>query len=157
LIIPIDALSCDLRAMNGAWCTLPYPDHPDGCPNFNTRETCPPVTQSIQDIIDRPYYLVGIKFDLASHANRLKMKHPHWSERQARCVLYYQARLNKQLWAKAEVFTRQLGSDFIFVKKPEAHGVDMFTLCQKYRIHLACDYLHQKYIYKFVIVGKQKN
>ncbi len=68
----------DLRVNMKArgWCTLRYPGHPHGCPNYNKRKTCPPQAPLIFQYfdLDGPLWLVAIQFDLAAHMARMKAK-----------------------------------------------------------------------------------
>lgn len=47
-----------------------------------------------------PVYAVVNEFDLAGHMSRMAAKHPQWSDRQLRCVLYWQGTARKQLRIK---------------------------------------------------------
>jgi len=73
-------------------CSKPYDWHPKGCPNFNKCDRCPPMAPIWQDIYDitEPTYAVIHKYDLEDHVWRMQEKHPNWSMRQCRCVLYWQ-------------------------------------------------------------------
>jgi len=106
---------------------LPYPSHPRGCPNYNHKYGCPPKARLIEEAIDlgRTTYLVIVKFDLAKHINEMLMRHPHWSNRQARCVLYWQGGVNKELkFRTCEAKWELEGFNDIFMC-PEAMGINI--------------------------------
>ena len=75
-------------------CRLPYPGHPKGCPNAGKRVSCPPEAPMLSP---GRYLLVAVQFDLAAWAARMKEKHPAWSDRQARCCLYWQGQVRREL------------------------------------------------------------
>jgi predicted metal-binding protein len=143
----------DNRANNGFWCTLPYPNHKSGCPNYGKKKTCPPFTQSFQNIIQGPYFLVIQEFDIQAHSKKMRLKHPHWSEKQCRNLLYWQKGLNKKLKDKSYELANKMGDDFIVLEIPEANGVDVFKTCQNMNIEL--QRYPQDMIRKVMIVGKK--
>lgn len=118
----------DYRARE--WCKLPYPDHPKGCPNYGKKSGCPPQASLVENYFDmgKDHYFVAVKFDLFSHISRMKEKHPLWSERQAKCCLYWQSTVNKQLRQECQFFTEQYGLTHNLC--PEAMGVNVIKTCQ---------------------------
>lgn len=107
------------------WCKLPYPNHPRGCPNYGKKYDCPPQVQLIENWLGdyKKLWLVCVSFDIESHAEEMLRRHPHWSDRQARCLLYWQPKVNKELaratWGFA--IDRLNGCSYC----PEAMGVDV--------------------------------
>ena len=90
-------------------CCRPYELHPRGCPNFGKRATCPPAAPLYGEVYDlaQPVYAVVTEFDLAAHVARMREAHPDWSDRQLRCVLYWQGGARKKLARRiAEVLQR---------------------------------------------------
>ena len=110
------------------WCRLKYPGHPNGCPNYDKAKKCPPQCKYITEVFDlsKPLYFVHSEFDLAGHVLKMKKKHPNWSDRQARCVLYWQNTSRKQLMARAMEARRHLGCK-TFTLMPEALGVNVYV------------------------------
>ena len=111
-----------------AWCLIPYPGHSKGCPNFNRRETCPLKAPLVGEYFDlsRKMWFVIASFNLNKHAMRMKERHPGWSDRQARCCLYWQGSVRKRLnQAVAEALAQDPG--LVVTNCPEAMGVDVFT------------------------------
>jgi hypothetical protein len=112
-------------------CRLPYPDHPKGCPNVRR---CATVARRL-DTFTRPHYtLIWTEFDLAAHVERMRAKHPRWSDRQCRCVLYWQGTARKALREACEPW-REAGWSIIYC--PEIHGVDVTaTMLRCADVHL---------------------
>jgi len=144
---------CQLPYHTSKWCQLPYPRHPKGCPNFG-REGCPPLTKNFHEILTKPYYLIGVRFDLKSHVESMKSKHPKWSDAQAYCVLYWQSKVNKKLREVAEKFSSQIPNSKILYR-PEAHGVHVFKTCEN--IGLRLERNPQHFVWKIAIIGKEIN
>ena len=110
------------------WCVLPYPDHPKGCPNFGKKAICPPKVEYIEDWIKDAIELkiVCVSFDLKEHSDRMMSLHPNWSARQARCLLYWQPKVNKALIAAAE----EMANGYKVTYCPEAMGMDVIKTAQ---------------------------
>lgn len=88
-------------------CVKPYDGHKKGCPNFNDPKhshRCPPGAPLFDTYFDlnQPVYVVLNEFDLAQHVTRMKLRNPTWTDRQLRCVLYWQQTARKQLSEKLE-------------------------------------------------------
>ena len=120
--LEIASILFDERANNGTWCKLPYPNHPDGCPNY---PECINKTKAI-GFGEYNWYAVVEEFDLEEHAKRMKANHPKWTNRQCRCLLYWQGSLRKRLLAKAKT----IGGDII-LPIPEAYGINIFETMMK--------------------------
>ena len=126
--LPIKKLFFSKRIQE--YCKLKYTSHKNGCPNYGQRDHCPPKVGLIDSYIDinRPMYLVIEEFDLAGHMLKMKTKHPHWTERQCRNVLYWQKIQRKKLKQKVELVMKVLRLDTVsFV--PEGMGVQMYRTC----------------------------
>lgn len=122
-------LTIDYRARE--WCKLPYPLHPKGCPNYRHKYGCPPKTPLVEDVIDleKSCWLVVVEFDLGSHIERMLSLHPDWSNRQARCVLYWQGTVNRELKLRSFVAKTEYPNADIFLT-PEAMGVHVIKTMQ---------------------------
>jgi len=121
--IKLDHIVLDNRARE--WCRLPYPDHPRGCPNYDYKPTCPPQVCFIEQFIDltKPVWAIVEPFDLYAHISRLRLTHPDWSERQLKCVLYWQGGVNKRLDIGCQEMVSEVGG--VYTICPEAMGVDV--------------------------------
>lgn len=110
-------------------CCKPYDLHPRGCPNFGKRAACPPAAPLYSDAYDmaRPVWAVVNEFDLGAHVERMRSAHPEWSDRQLRCVLYWQSgarrNLNNAIFAMRESVTFPAGCQVETC--PEAMGVNV--------------------------------
>jgi len=122
-----------------AHCLLPYPQHPKGCPNAGKSERCPPKAPLFEEIFDleRPVYALINEFDLGGHMRRMAAKHTGWSDRQLRCVLYWQNTARKQLQEKLErVLSDRRYGQCIATWCPEGMGVDVTATLAAVGIHL---------------------
>ena len=74
------------------WCILPYPNHPNGCPNHNKNPLCPPTAEFLEETVRRykHFYLIYAKFNLQEYKKSMLESHPNWSDKQATCLLYWQ-------------------------------------------------------------------
>ena len=113
------------------WCNLKYPGHQKGCPMYGIRDKCPPAAPYITDIFDieKNMYIVHSEFDLEKHVNKMKIKHPDWTERQLRNCLYWQGTSRKQLKKRVEKAMLLLRTN-IFTLMPHASGVQVYRTCK---------------------------
>ncbi len=119
-VIPV--LEPSVRGM----CRLPYEGHPKGCPNFGVAERCPPKVVHLDEAYDlgAPFYAVWSAFPLGEHVAAMRAKHPDWSERQLRCVLYWQGTARKRLKAEIAKFRGEHPEiDWLVETTPEAMGM----------------------------------
>lgn len=125
-IVPVRKLVKTERA--GAWCKLPYYNHPKGCPNYGKKSYCPPNAPSLEEYFDleKELYLVHSEFNLAEHEHKMKEKHPNWSRHQCRCVLYWQSRSRKQMKERVERAVKFLSANRI-TACPEGMGMNVFA------------------------------
>ena len=116
----------------GQWCKIPYPNHKNGCPNYDKKYYCPPHAVKLVDILDmsRPLYIVHSEFDLGRHVKRMKSKHPEWTDRQCRCVLYWQGTSRKQLRERVRIAQHITGCNIISYC-PEGQGINLYATCLK--------------------------
>ena len=121
--IKLDRIVLDNRARE--WCKLPYPDHSRGCPNYDHKPTCPPQVCFFEDFIDltKPVWAVIEPFDLSAHVARMRLTLPDWSDRQLKCVLYWQGGVNKRLEQGCRELVTEVGG--VYTICPEAMGVDV--------------------------------
>lgn len=107
-------------------CYRPYPRHPKGCPNFGHKSGCPPTAPLLDELFDcsQPVFAIVSEFDLGSHVEMMRAKHPEWTEAQCECVLYWQPRARSVHKADVRAFLRaHLG--YHGVACPEAMGVNV--------------------------------
>jgi hypothetical protein len=110
-------------------CLRPYPGHPHGCPNFGKRSDCPPAAPSFFSHFDpgSPVYAVIADFDIAAHAERMRERHPEWSNRQLHCCLYWQGSVRKTLREGLKRFFDEHpeADGYESTECPEAMGIDV--------------------------------
>jgi predicted metal-binding protein len=150
LIIEVtDKLCLDLRARE--WCKLKYPDHPKGCPNYGKKLTCPPLVSLVGEVFDlsKPHWFVIVEFHLFEHFQRMMKLHSNWSERQARCVLYWQGKVNKQLKEAVKQFS--WGKDTTYTLSPEAMGVNVILTLK--RLGIPVETKPKNKVLKVALVG----
>jgi len=104
------------------------------------------------DIIERPFTFVGIRFNLLSWVTHLRRKHPNWSERQLRCCLYWQGKVRKRL---REECKKTQNDGQIILYNPEANGVDVFKTCETIGIELERN--PKEFVWKIAIIGRNKH
>jgi len=128
------------------WCQLPYPNHPNGCPNYNKNPLCPPYALYLDKILNKysNFYLIYAKFDLKRQMDRMLLLHENWSTKQAKCLLYWQNSVKKRLIevietiamnnSKSKMFIFSCGSGFNLrtinqdkIYSMEAAGIDVFN------------------------------
>jgi hypothetical protein len=117
-------LVIDMRARE--WCKLPYLGHPKGCPNYGKRNSCPPLAPLIHSFIDisRDMTIVIVEFNLQQQISYMLKLHPEWSDRQARCCLYWQGRVRRELHqAMSRIIESTAGLKG--TDSPEAMGVQV--------------------------------
>ena len=107
-------------------CVRPYPNHPRGCPNFFSRKTCPPAAKIFHKVFDlnEPVYAVINEYRLDKHVAKMKKAHPKWTDRQLRCVLYWQGTARKQLKGLVKEALKE-HKQYVATFCPEAMGVDI--------------------------------
>ena len=179
-VIELDEVVYDSRARDGTWCTLPYPGHKKGCPNF---PKCPSGRMDFGILSpDYKWYAVIEEFDLVTHAMRMynnsvkrreeaiykyladgmtqeeaeKKAPKEWSDRQCRCVLYWQNGVRRRLLTKAEKLLEELGGPEggVILTIPEANGVNVFATMARHGLFLKAN---PDYVYKVMLVGKAKD
>ncbi|MFX1256109.1 MAG: hypothetical protein ACFFCZ_31160 [Promethearchaeota archaeon] len=157
MIISIDRievtgrLAIDYRARD--WCKKPYPDHQEGCPNYGKRKECPPQAPLIEDFIEltKPHWFIVVTFDLLSHIRKMKDKHLNWTDRQCRCVLYWQNTVKKELRTACDLFTNGFPNELVYTLVPEAMGVHVIRTARL--LGLSIKARPKDTVYKIALIG----
>ena len=129
-----DKLYIDKRC--GKWCQLPYPSHPHGCPNYGQCNYCPPYAPVISDFFDltKPHWFLVTEFDLAAHIEAFQIRHPLWSERRLKCVLYWQNQVRSI--QRQQIAEFRLGHpSTVFTQLPEAMNTNVLRTLQALQIN----------------------
>jgi hypothetical protein len=141
------------------YCKAPYRDHPHGCPNFGVHEECPPKVDIVENIFDmgKDLFFVVEEFDLKSHVEKMRLKHPKWSEFQLRNLLYWQGGVRKRLTFKTLRFISTFSdtTNIIYTLLPEAMGVMVINTALKARIPIQKSPTDK--IFKIALVGYRKD
>lgn len=95
-----------------------------------------------------------VSFDLAEFAQKMRSRHPEWSDRQCRCCLYWQGTVNKSLKDAIAEF-QETYPDVIFTLKPEAMGVNVFKTVRRFGVPIKAR--PKDIIFKIALVGYPKN
>lgn len=146
MILPLDKVEINENARNGGWCKLPYPGHPAGCPNF---PKCIDEREDFKDLPTLKWFAIVTEFNLKEHAQRMKEKHPQWTEKQCRNVLYWQGKVRASLKRMSKEFA---GPDDIILDIPEACGVNVFLTMKNHGIELKP---RPDLVRKIMMVGKR--
>jgi len=112
------------------WCLLPYPNHPKGCPNYGRKWCCPPEAPILESWLGnyKRVSLICIEFNLKEHMEKMIARHSQWSLRQARCLLYWQRSVNKQLAEATSHFALNRLNGVTYC--PEAMGLNVIATAQ---------------------------
>jgi predicted metal-binding protein len=125
----------DFRVRN--MCSWPYYNHPMGCPNYGKKKGCPPGSKLINQRLDlrKPIYVIWNRFDFAGFVESMRIRHPHWSQRQLECCRYWQPRARKQLREQVEHFNK-IRPGLCIVMNPESSGVNVTKTMQMVGVKL---------------------
>jgi hypothetical protein len=125
------------KAVRGL-CCRPYEGHPVGCPNFMHVDRCPPKAPLFCDVFDMasPFFAVWSTFQLGDHVRRMTAKHPEWTDRQQRCVLYWQGTARKKLKGEIAAFLEAHPLDWLIETTPEAFGCNVTATMKAVGIEL---------------------
>ncbi|KKN71247.1 hypothetical protein LCGC14_0422900 [marine sediment metagenome] len=118
-------------------CFRAYTNHPKGCPNYNHKVGCPPISRTIDEKINlsKPVFVIWSVFNFAAHCKKMKEKHSNWSKRQIECCLYWQPTARKQLKEYVHKFLLE-HKKFIIINCPEGDGVNVTSTMKSIGINL---------------------
>ena len=136
-------------------CRKAYPNHRYGCPNYNKKDGCPPSAPLLDETLDisKMIYVIYNRFKFGRHVYRMGLKHPHWSQRQRECCLYWQGTARKDLRRKVERFVAKYPYSHV-VWCPEAQGVNVTKTMRRVEVEL--EWPPEKYAYQVVLAGTRK-
>lgn len=154
-----DCFNCTLYPTGGcnsprAMCVLAYKNHKKGCPNYGKKIDCPPAVPMFDQVFDmtKPIYAIYSTYDLFSHTEKMRQKHPDWTETQLLNVLYWQGTARKHLNENIEKFNEQFRSKGYFsTTSPEAMGVNVTETLKNAGIPL--EWPARKTVYKVAFAG----
>jgi len=137
------------------YCKIPYQNHKNGCPNFNKHIECPPNSKLVEQVFDfnKDLFFIIEEFDLKSHVNYMRQKHPEWTNAQLKNLLYWQSGVRKRLKNKVKSFINN--KDMIYTLLPESMGIMVINTAIKLNIPIEKDPVNK--IYKIALVGYKLN
>jgi len=137
-------------------CRRPYLNHPQGCPNWNTKSGCPPQVKTFVEIFDisRSLWAIYNRFPLGEHVEQMRLRHPTWTEAQLVCCLYWQPRARKQLREQIKLFLFEHPGLWV-TQCPEALGVNV-TETMSYVGH-DLEWPPKNIAYQVAIAGSPRN
>ena len=144
-MIELKEIVYDIRARDGTWCKLPYPNHPKGCPNY---PVCPNKYPDFKALSGFKWFAVMIEFDLRRYAEMAKEKHPLWTTRQCRNLLYWQGKVRSALRKKIRIYAQPFD---IILEIPEACGINVFETMALVGIQID---RHPDIVKKIMLIGK---
>ena len=155
-------------------CSLPYPGHPKGCPNIiknidhkipltKKNKNCPPFASRIEDKYDlqKPYFLAYVKFNIKLQKQRMKSAHADWTDKQCKCLLYWQGTVKKALKEYCDYYMKEGLKTYYLILDPtdyelipEAMGLQVFETMECHGIKL--EKHPENYVYKIAFIGVLK-
>lgn len=122
------------------WCGSGY-NGKKGCPNIGRSKYCPPNDKNIDEIIDinEEVYVFGLSFNLKFHANKLREKHPKWTQKQCYNIIYWQPKEKKRFKVLINQF-KKAHPKLVVDALPEGHGVNITRMMKDAHIPLSWDY-----------------
>ena len=137
----------------GPWCQLPYPGHEKGCPNYpQCLDKHPIFTEKLEKEFE--WFAVIEEFNLEEHAKKMKEKHPEWTTKQCRNLLYWQKAVRQRLKQKAHSKANFWIGDIV-LEIPEACGINVILTMLKAGVPM--EIKNPKIIRKVMFVGKRRN
>jgi hypothetical protein len=94
-----------------------------------------------------------VKFDLAEHAERMKRRHPEFTERQARCCLYWQNTVRKYLGEMTFATMRRTNYSR-HTDIPEAMGLNLFRTM--HNVGIVLERNPKRFVHKIAMLGSAK-
>ncbi|MFX0134112.1 MAG: DUF2284 domain-containing protein [Candidatus Hodarchaeota archaeon] len=79
------------------------------CPSYNHTWSCPPVAPYLEEEVKKysKFFLIYSKFDLASHIEQVKEKHPKWSELKIKFKYQMKSAIHNDLVKEVTKFLEQ--------------------------------------------------
>ena len=136
------ALAIDYNVRD--YCTLPYPGHPEGCPNYGKRKECPPSAPLVEDFIDlsKPHYFVVYTLDYADTESMDGKLQACWS--------YWHRNMKSILCETIGKFQSDHPGT-VFTLHPSAVGVDVLETAKNVGIPLEIS--PQGTVYRIALLG----
>lgn len=113
------------------WCRMPYIGHPKGCPNA---EGCDLFIDDLWHQVweAKALHLLWIEFDLDGWEKAMASRHPEWTSRQCRNLLYWQKTVRAELRQAA----KDLFPEGQLIIGAEGGGVDYYLTMRRLGVPL---------------------
>lgn len=141
------------------WCLRPYLDHPKGCINYSKciSEETPFFDDIVKMLVLTKFFLIYADFNFAKYIENRRAINPKKSERQIKCLLYWQNSIKGMLRAEiigiynynhllnnpCKFYVMGCGSvEYLLGRKVysmEALGINVFSTCKLNKIELERD------------------
>ncbi len=150
----IDKDTIEFTKKTSLWCTLPYDNHSKGCPNYGKKNTCPPDAPYLEHEVKsyEHIYLLYLRFDFEMYrvirGNEWINKGFPYTEKQLRCLLYYQPSIKRiiknhiinKLFTLGSIYVLGCGSGLRLpfqkiVYSMEAVGINVFKTLKNNNIY----------------------
>lgn len=134
-------------------CVQEYYNHKKGCPNFGKKKGCPPSMPPFNEVYDlsKSVYAIYTVFDFKGHVDRMREKHPDWSQRQLECCLYWQGTARRGLEVEIERFKTDIFQSYVITQCPEGMGVLVTNTMRKIGVHL--EWPPKNFTYQIAFAG----
>lgn len=120
------------------WCTLPYHNHPKGCPLFDSCKHSFYKIHTYDNVFDRSAvaWCIWEEFDLKKQEEKMHSLHPEWTPRQCRNLLYWQGTVRKKLNIKVKEFfkRKKLWKKYACVTR--GFGINIYATLKTAGVHL---------------------
>lgn len=137
------------------WCQLPYHKHPNGCPNFGIKDSCPPNTPYFLDVYEEKIFIAYLKFDFKSYLKWRQDVHPDWGNREIRNPRHFQNHLDAILRGEIKNLDPGYVKDRVTVFSPEAMSVNMHLTCRNTGIEL--EWPPSEIMYRIAFLAQPKD
>ena len=145
-------VACQPKGFN-RWCTLPYPSHKHGCPNFGKSEGCPPLAPYFLDVYKPEVFVAFMRFDFGQYLEKKRHLHPDWTLRALVNPRHFQGHLDSKLrsFVDSELIKPDF-ENFYAVHNTEAMGVNMHLTVRKAGVEL--EWPPRKNMYRVTLLAQ---
>lgn len=139
-----------------SYCRAPYPNHPNGCPNWGIKKGCPPNVPCFLKEFNQKVLVCAVGIDFAHYLQIRRDIHPNWTERALRNPRHWQGHLRmllrKDLLALKD--EERNNKNKIVITNPEAMGINIFETCKQVGLILERTPLEKMYQVAFLATKK---
>jgi len=135
-------LDLEMHSMREVYrlCTQEYYNHKIGCPNFASREGCPPGLKHITEILDTSsLHFYFVRFHFQKYIEQKMDRSPGWTNRAYANQRHWQGHLRSQLIKRWEEVDQYNYPDYVlhlemksYCRNPEAHGINVMKTLENH-------------------------